>query len=102
MIYMWLIVIAFAAVVATALWYSKAENDKYMLKFLSLLLWGATIMVFVDHAIGYLTEGSEFLDMSIDAVVLGFVMVLGALILWEIALLLKDPKQVIRRRPSPR
>jgi len=54
---MWLIILAFAAAITTAIWYSKAENDKYMLKFLCLILWGATIMVFIDHIMKFLIEG---------------------------------------------
>ena len=92
--------IAFAAVITTALWYSRAENDIYMLKLLSLMLWGATIMVFMDHLVSYLVEGSEFLEMSPNALVLGFVMLLGALILWELVLIIKDPKGVLYKRKT--
>lgn len=88
---------AFAAIITTAIWYSKAENDKYMLKFLCLIFWGATIMVFIDRVIGFLMEGGEFLELTADAVVLGFVMVIAALMLWEIVLLLKDPRGVLRK-----
>ncbi|MCX8187172.1 MAG: hypothetical protein N3F65_00990 [Nitrososphaeria archaeon] len=94
---MWLIILAFAAIITTAIWYSKAENDKYMLKFLCLIFWGATIMVFIDRVIGFLMEGGEFLELTADAVVLGFVMVIAALMLWEIVLLLKDPRGVFRK-----
>jgi len=83
---------------STALWYSKAEDDKYMLKFLSLIFWGASIMVFIDHLISYITEGGEFIEVTIESTILGFVLVITALIIWEIALLIKDPKQVIRRK----
>ena len=95
---MWLIVLLFSATISTALWYSKAEDDKYMLKFLSLMLWGASIMVFTDHVVGYLTEGGEFIEMTAEATVLGFIMLLTAIIIWEIALLIRDPKRVLHRR----
>jgi len=96
---MWLVILAFAATIATAIWYSKAENDKYMLKFLSLILWGTTIMVMVDHALPFLMEGGgEFLEMTTEATVLGGVMLIAALAVWEGALLLKDPKGVIYKR----
>lgn len=94
---MWLLVLAMAAVLSTAVWYSKAENDVYMLKLLSLILWGATIMVFVDHVMGYLMEGGEFLEMSVEATVLGFVLLVSALVVWEIILLIKDPKGVLHK-----
>lgn len=89
---MWLIVLAMASALSTALWYSKAENDVYMLRLLSLILWGASIMVFVDHVMGYLMEGGEFLEISAEATVLGFVLLITALVIWEIVLLIKDPR----------
>lgn len=98
---MWLVILAFSATIATALWYSKAENDKYMLKLLCLILWGATIMVFVDHVMGYLMEGGgEFLELTTEATVLGVVLLTAALVVWEIALLVKDPKGVLYKRKS--
>lgn len=95
---MWLIILAFAAAIVTSLWYSMADNDRYMLRLLCLLLWGATIMVLIDRVMGYLMEGGEFLEMTPEAVALGFMMLLAALIIWEIALLIKDPKGVLHKR----
>ncbi|MEM1991207.1 MAG: hypothetical protein QXL13_01015 [Nitrososphaerota archaeon] len=94
---MWLVVLAMAATLSTAIWYSKAENDVYMLKLLSLIFWGATIMVFIDHVMGYLMEGGAFLEMSVEAAVLGFILLIFALIVWEIVLIIKDPKGVLRK-----
>jgi len=91
-------VIAFAVVITIALWYSRAESDVYMLKLLSLILWGATIMVFIDHLASYLVEGGEFLEMSPNVLVLGFVMLLRALMLWELALIIKDPKGILHNK----
>lgn len=95
---MWLVVLAMAAALSTAMWYPKAEKDVYMFKILSLILWGATIMVFVDHVMGYLMEGGEFFELSAEATVLGFVLLIAALIIWEIVLLIKDPKGVLYKR----
>lgn len=97
---MWLIVLAFSATIATALWYSMAEDDKYMLRLLSLMLWGASIMVFIDHVMGYVMEGGEFLEMTAEATVLGITLLIGALTAWEIALLIKDPKGVLYKKKS--
>jgi hypothetical protein len=97
---MWLIILAFSSTIATAIWYSQAENDKYMLKLLSLILWGATIMVFVDHVMGYLMEGGEFLELTVEATVLGFILLIAALVVWEAVLLLKDPKGVLYKKKS--
>jgi hypothetical protein len=97
---MWLIILAFAAAIVTPIWYSTAEEDRYLLRLLCLILWGATIMVFVDHVMGYLMEGGEFLELTLDATVLGFAMLTAALIIWEIILVLKDPKKVLYKRKS--
>ncbi|MCF8884640.1 MAG: hypothetical protein QXK95_01135 [Nitrososphaerota archaeon] len=97
---MWLIIILFASVFSTALWYSKAEDDKYMLKLLSLLFWGASIMIFIDHLIGYAVEGEEFIDLSAESIILGIVLLVSLLIIWEIILLVKDPKKVVWRKCS--
>lgn len=95
---MWLLILSFSAAIATILWYSMAEDDKYMLKLLSLILWGASIMIFVDHTMGYLMEGGEFIEITADATVLGISLLIVALIIWEVVLLLKDPKGVLYRR----
>jgi len=71
-----------------------------MLKLLSLILWGATIMVFVDHTLGYLIEGGEFLELTIDATVLGLGLLTVGLGVWEAILLLKDPKGVLHKRKA--
>jgi len=99
---MWLLILSFSAAIATALWYSMAEDDRYMLRFLSLILWGAAIMVLVDHTVGYLMEGGEFLEMTGEATVLGMVLLTVALVIWEIVLLLKDPRKVLWKRKAPR
>jgi hypothetical protein len=57
-------------------------------------------MVFIDHVMGYLIEGGEFLELTLDATVLGFAMLTAALVVWEIILLLKDPKGVLYKKKS--
>mgnify|MGYP006977939765 CR=1 FL=1 len=55
-------------------------------------------MVFIDHLVSYITEGGEFIEVTVESATLGFVSIITALIVWEIALLIKDPKQIIRRK----
>jgi hypothetical protein len=94
---MWLIMTALAAIIATAVWYVKAPDDKYKLGLLSLILWGATIMWLVDHVIAYLTEGGAFFETNLDATLLGVAVIMLALLVWEIVLLVSDPKGVLRK-----
>jgi len=94
---MWLIMTALAAVITTAIWYIKAPDDKYKLGLLSLMFWGATIMWLVDHVMAYITEGGEFFELNLDATFLGFSVIIIALLVWEIVLLVSDPKGVLKR-----
>jgi peptidoglycan biosynthesis protein MviN/MurJ (putative lipid II flippase) len=93
----WLLMTALAAVITTAIWYVKAPDDKYKLGLLSLLFWGATLMWLVDHIMAYVTEGGEFLEINLDATLLGVAVIVLALFVWEIVLLVSDPKGVLRK-----
>jgi len=78
----------------TAIWYIKPKI--YKLDFLSLMLWGTSIMILVDHVLGY--DGGEFLEVQTDGLItngilLGFVMIIPILILWEIILIMSHPKE---------
>lgn len=97
---MWLLILAYSAAITTVLWYSRAENDVYGFKYLASILWGATIMVFIDHLYSYLTEGGEFMEVSVDSAVLGFSMLLIAILLWIAIIFIKDPRKVLRKEIS--
>jgi hypothetical protein len=80
---MWLITTTVAAVAATI--FSIALKGKYRLGFLSLMLWGAAIMIAVDHILGY--EGGVFVEVQTDGLIssgftLGIVMILPILGIW--------------------
>lgn len=94
---MWLITTILAGVVVTAIWYvsDKARNI-YKIGFLNLILWGTAIMVFVDHTIGYINEGGKFIETSPEAILLSVILLIFALMIWEIVLLFKDPKGLLR------
>ena len=93
---MWLVMTTLAAVIATAIWYISDEaREIYNIGFLNLILWGTAIMVFVDHVIGYLSEGGEFIETTPDAMLLSIIMLIAAILIWEIVLLIKDPKGVL-------
>lgn len=94
---MWLIMTALAAVIATAIWYVKAPEDKYKLGLLSLFFWGATLMWLVDHVMAYITEGGEFFEINLDATLLGVAVIVFALFVWEIVLVVSDPKGVLKK-----
>ena len=90
---MWLITTLIAAIAVTAVWYLKPKI--YKLDILSLMLWGTSIMILVDHIIGY--EGGAFLELETDglitnATLLGIIMLIPVLILWAVLLIVNKPK----------
>lgn len=90
---MCLIITAFAAVVATLVWYFKAHDKNIKLGLLALMYWGAALMWTVD---GFfcLAAGEPFLDLSANDVLLGLVIVLCGLVAWLVTLLASDPRKV--------
>jgi len=83
----WLITTLIAALAVTIAWIVVSE--KYKLSFLALMLWGLSVMIFVDHVLGY--EGGAFLEMETDGlitsgIVLGIAMLIPVFILWEAVL----------------
>ncbi len=96
---MWLIILAFAAVITTAIWYAF-DDGKYRLSNLCFILWGATIMVFVDHVMGYMEEGGDFIEMTANATLLGIVLLIVAMMIWEAILLWNDPKKKLKAGKS--
>jgi len=86
-----------AAVIATAIWYIYDDRrETYSLGVLALILWGTSIMVLVDHVMGYLAEGGEFIEATPDAALLSATLLLTALIVWEVVLLVRDPKGILK------
>jgi hypothetical protein len=91
---MWLVTTLIAAITVTAIWYIKPKI--YKLDLLSLMLWGTSIMILVDHVLGY--EGGEFLEVQTDGLItngtfLGIVMIIPILIIWGIILIISRPKE---------
>jgi hypothetical protein len=81
---MWLITTLIAAIAVTMAWFVFPK--KYKLNFLALMLWGLSVMIMVDHVLGY--EGGSFLDMETDGLiqngtVLGIAMLIPVFIVWE-------------------
>jgi ABC-type transport system involved in multi-copper enzyme maturation permease subunit len=89
----WLITTLIAAIVVTVIWYVKPKI--YKLDILSLMLWGTSIMILVDHILGY--EGGEFIELETNGLItngalLGIVMLMPVLIIWLVILIISQPK----------
>ncbi|MGQ9707688.1 MAG: hypothetical protein ACUVUR_02285 [bacterium] len=96
---MWLIITAVAALIATICWWRF--KGRYKLGFLSLMLWGSTVMILVDFILGY--EGGRFIETTTDGLVkngalLGLLMLVPVLVIWLGGLIVSRgrPKSVNR------
>ena len=91
---MWLVTTSIAAAGATL---GKFVIPKdYKLGFLALMLWGAAVMILVDHILGY--KGGAFLEkttngMIANSAVLGIVMLVPVFVTWGISLLISNSKR---------
>ncbi len=94
---MWWFILAYAASITTILWYSRAENDVYMFKILALIQWGAAIMGFIDSLVSYF-EGEPLFEATQESILLGLVLLLASILIWELILLIKDPRRVLYKK----
>jgi hypothetical protein len=90
---MWLITSFIAALAVTAAWFVAPK--KYKLDLLGMMLWGLSLMLLVDHIMGY--EGGSFIQMETDGLiqsglVLGIAMLIPVFIIWEVALMISKMK----------
>ena len=97
---MTLLITVFAAVISTIVWYVKAPDNSMRISMLCFMYWGASLMWFVDAVFEYMELGAEFFtpvvaDMINDTY-LGVSVVALGLVAWVIALIIKDPKGVVR------
>ena len=86
---MWLIFAAISALIATFIWMNDPKRKDF--GYLGMAFWGLTVMIFLDHVIGWALEGAEgeFLETSTDAFVLSVCMIVSVLIVWELIVALK-------------
>lgn len=96
---MTLLITVIAAVITTALWYNRKNNDM-QLHVLMFMFWGASIMWLVDAIFEYAELRAEYFTPALEDMIndsfLGFSVVALALVFWIIFILIKDPKGVIK------
>ena len=95
---MWLMTTFVAALAVTLLCF--LFKREYKLGFLSLMLWGATIMILVDHVLGY--EGGQFLEVETNGMIrsgtlLGVVMLVPVFLVWGLALFVSKLRGQLNR-----
>ena len=101
---MTLLITIIAAIIATVVWYTNEQRDAYKLGTLSLMYWGASLMWFVDFVAEYTELKADYFvqeiaDILNDAL-LGLTVVAIGLVAWIVILLIKDPKDVFKKKFS--
>lgn len=91
---MWLVTTSIAAAGAT-LGKFVIPRD-YKLGFLALMLWGAAVMILIDHVLGY--DGGAFLQKATDGMIkngamLGIAMLVPVFVTWGVSLLVANLKR---------
>ena len=91
---MWLITTSIAAAGATLGKFVLPKD--YKLGFLALMLWGAAVMMLIDHVLGY--GGGAFLEKTTGGMIkngalLGIVMLVPVFVTWGISLLISNSKR---------
>jgi hypothetical protein len=79
----WPLAMLMFSTIVTALYFSRGCPQS--LAKLALISWGATIMFIVDIAFALL-EGEEPIEISVDAILLSFTLVVATIALWLIGL----------------
>jgi hypothetical protein len=51
------------------------------------VFWALSACIFVDHTLGWLADGGEYFDLSVDALLLSIVMLIPIFAVWELYLL---------------
>ena len=98
---MTLLLTVLAAVTATALWYKK-NDEGMMLGVLCWLFWGASLMWLVDAVFEYAELHAAYFTPSAEELLndtfLGLSVIALALVIWVVALLIKDPRGTVRKK----
>ena len=97
---MTLLITVIAAVITTAVWYNRKNNDM-QLHVLMFMFWGASIMWLVDAIFEYAEMRAVYFTPALEDMIndtfLGFSVVALALVIWIVFVLIKDPKGVVRK-----
>lgn len=98
---MTLLLTLIAAVISSLIWYTNENARELKCGILCYMFWGASLMWMVDAIAEYIELGAEYFvpataDMINDAF-LGISVITLALIIWVVYLLIKDPKQIVRK-----
>lgn len=97
---MTLLIALVAAVIVTVIWYTSPKARKMKIGLMCYMYWGASIMWFIDAIYEYNELGAEYFTPALSDMLndgfLGLCVVVLGTVVWLCALLISDPKNVIK------
>ena len=101
---MTLLIAVLCAVAATLVWYLSPAARALRVGLLCWMFWGASLMWLVDAVFAYAELGPACFTPApaelLDGLFLGLSVAALALVIWLAALLIRDPKGVLRQKLS--
>ncbi|MCX8158203.1 MAG: hypothetical protein N3D73_00900 [Candidatus Diapherotrites archaeon] len=99
---MWFVVFIFASLIALSMHILIRDKEKYKTLNLSLMLLGATIMIFVDKLIGFLNN-EGFIETTTDGLItnsllLGFLMLIPIIAVWLMIIVINQKSQTNNKK----
>ncbi|MBR4201786.1 MAG: hypothetical protein IKQ91_11075 [Oscillospiraceae bacterium] len=98
---MTLLLTCFAAAAATVIWYTNKKARTLRVGSLALMYWGASLMWLVDAAAEYIELRDAFFTPAaanmLNDTYLGLSVVALGLVIWLIAVLIRDPNGTVRQ-----
>ena len=100
---MTLLITVIAAIVGTIVWYLAPKRKEYLLSVPCFLFWGASIMWFVDAIFEFVElKEAYFVELTGEGmandIALGLSVVALGLVIWVIALIVRDPKGILWKK----
>ena len=101
---MTLLISVLCAVASTLVWYLSPTARALRVSLLCWMFWGASLMWLVDAVFAYAELGATCFTPApaelLDGLFLGLSVMALALVIWLAALLIRDPKGVLRQKLS--
>lgn len=97
---MTLLLTLLAAVVVSCIWYTSEKARQLKVSMLCYMFWGASLMWMVDAIAEYIELRAEYFQPALQDMLndtfLGVSVIALALVVWVLAVLVKDPLGVMR------
>ena len=101
---MTLLLTVFAAIVVTLLWYVSDKARQLKVGLLCYMFWGASLMWLCDAIFEYAELRAEYFQPALEDMIndafLGVSVIALALVIWIVAVLIKDPLSRVRNKAT--